>query len=753
MSAETFRTLAPLYWNRGFRVLPLEPRTKRPAQELKGWPGFASSPLSADKRAEFINRYPDRGLGILTGTGLSDGYRLGAIDVDQDALVAAVQVVLGSASCAKRGKKGLTIFVRYDEDLKSTKIVDASGGGAIDVLLGAKFSVLPPSIHPETGTPYAWVGSALLDIELAALPVIGRETLRLLRTVIGSPHAQVITSGTGTHDAGVAFAAQLVAHGCEDEQITGIVTALLPVGYEGNSLAELPGWIESARDKGYADTAKGDTDGKRERATPADVMLAALAGQGVELFHDERKRGFISIPTEAGGFLTYPITSSTAAAALRQMFYRLTGKALKDAALSDVAAVLSARAVFDGPCEKIWSRIGRHGRDVLIDLCRPDGRVVHISGGGYRTLARSPVRFIRTPGMLELPQPVPGGRIDELRDLLRLPDETYNLVLAFLINVLRPGGPYLCLLIEGEQGSGKSFLSSVLRRLIDPNQAEKLRLPENERDLMVLADALFMLVFDNSSGMSTTVSDALCALATGSGYVSRKLYTDSELYMMSATRPFIINGISDVATKSDLIERVIPVKLIRMEEDTRRTEGDMNAALEALRPRLLGAIYDVIACAIRNETVTATPAGVRMIDAAQWLAAAEPATDLPTGTIVEALRRCQNERIIERTNNDPVVVALRSALEEGSIESTIAELLGAIKPDYPPRFFPDTPVKLSKHLDKIRTGLKLVGINYERGQRSNRGQTIRIWSDGQENDVPAPPQRKLKFGPPDAPDY
>ncbi|MGH1570497.1 hypothetical protein ACRAWG_07220 [Methylobacterium sp. P31] len=431
----------------------------------------------------------------------------------------------------------------------------------------------------------------------------------------------------------------------------------------------------------------------------------------------------------------------------------MTGKALKDAALSDVVAVLSARAVFDGPCEKIWSRIGRQGADVLIDLGTPDGRIVQITGGGYRILARSPVRFIRTPGMLELPDPIPGGRIEELRDLLALPDETYNLVLAFLINILRPGGPYLCLLIEGEQGSGKSFLSSVLRRLIDPNQAEKLRLPENERDLMVLADALFLLVFDNSSGMSANVSDALCSLATGSGYVSRKLYTDGELYMMNATRPFIINGISDVATKSDLIERVIPVKLIRMEDNSRRTEGDMNAALEALRPRLLGAIYDVIACAIRNETFTATPAGVRMIDAAQWLAAAEPATGLPTGTIVEALMRCQNERIIERTNNDPVVVALRSALEEGPLESTIAELLEAIKPIYPPRFFPDNPLKLSKHLDKIRTGLKLVGIHYERGQRSNKGQTIRVWLDGQENDVPALPRAKIKLGPPDAPSF
>lgn len=740
MSVQNFGKLAFLYWNLGFRVLPLEPGAKRPAKELKGWQGFASSPLSADKLAELINRYADRGFGILTGTELSDGYRLGAIDVDQDVFVPVVQAIIGDASCAKRGKKGLTAFVRYSDDLKSTKVMDGSGGGAIDILLGGKFSVLPPSIHPETGEPYIWIGSSLLDADLGAMPIIDRETLRLLRAVVGSPHSQVITSGAGTHDAGVAFAAQLVAHGCGDERIVALVTALLPAGYDGNSLSELSGWIESAHKKGYADTTKRNGGGRSEIATATEMLVGRLAEWGVQFFHDERKRGFISVPTEAGGALTYAISSSSAAAVLQQAYYTLTGRALKEAARTEVTALLEARAKFDGPCETVFTRIGRLGLDVVIDLGGVDGRVVHITAAGYQVLNRSPVRFVRTAGMLELPEPVSGGSLRELQQLLALPDETYMLVLAFLINALRPGGPYLCILIEGEQGSGKSFLSSALRRLIDPNQAEKVRLPENERDLMVMADALFLLVFDNSSGMSANVSDALCSLATGGGYVSRKLYTDGELYTMNATRPFIINGISDVATKSDLIERVIPVELTRMDDDARRTEAEMNAEIEALRPRLLGALYMAIARAVKDERQTEVSGNIRMADAARWLAAAEPATGLPKGSIIDALMRCQTERIVERTNNDVVGAPLRGILQEKPFEGTIADLLVKIKPERPPRYFPDTPLKLSKHLDRIKTGLKLVGIHLERGKRSKKGQMIRIWLDGQENEPPAPLQ-------------
>ncbi|NEU14859.1 bifunctional DNA primase/polymerase [Methylobacterium sp. BTF04] len=745
--ASNFRTLAPLYWDRAYRVLPLELGAKRPAKELKGWQGYASGPLSTDKRAELISRYSNRGLGILTGTELSERYRLGAIDVDQDAFVAMVEVVLGAVTCAKRGKKGLTAFVRYSEDLKSTKVVDSTSGGAIDILLGGKFCVLPPSIHPETLMPYEWVGTPLLEADHESLPVIDRETLRLLKTIVGSPHAQSLTSGTGTHDAGVALTAQLVAYGCEDQQITAIVIALLPAGYDGNSLAELPEWIESARKKGFADTAKKDGGGRGDTTSAAEALLAKLKECGVELFHDDRGRGFISVPTKTNGILTYLLSSSAAASMFQQLYYTVTGKALKEMACTEVTALLQARAMFDGPCEKIFTRIGRFGSDVVIDLGGSDGSVVHITAGGYQVLCRSPVRFVRTAGMLELPKPTSGGDLRQFQKLLGLSEDTYILALAFLLNALRPGGPYLCLLVEGEQGSGKSFLSSVLRKLIDPNQAEKVRLPENERDLMVMADALFLLVFDNSSGMSANVSDALCSLATGGGYVSRKLYTDGELYMTNATRPFIINGISDVATKSDLIERVIPVEMRRMEDEARRTEAEMNDEIEIILPGLLGALYTAVACAVKNENQTVVSNNIRMADAARWLAAAESATGMAEGTIVNALIHCQTERIIERTNNDVVGAPLKDILQTGPFEGIIADLLLRIKPERPPRYFPDTPLKLSKHLDRIKTGLKLTGIHLERGKRSKKGQVIRIWMEGQEN------ERSISASPPGAPVY
>ena len=71
------------------------------------------------------------------------------------------------------------------------------------------------------------------------------------------------------------------------------------------------------------------------------------------------------------------------------------------------------------------------------------------------------------------------------------------------------------LLVEGQQGSGKTFLSETLKRILDPNAIARSRLPDNEPDLMLQAGTYFLPVYDNTSGMKADLSDTLCAIATG----------------------------------------------------------------------------------------------------------------------------------------------------------------------------------------------------------------------------------------------
>ena len=133
----------------------------------------------------------------------------------------------------------------------------------------------------------------------------------------------------------------------------------------------------------------------------------------------------------------------------------------------------------------------------------------------------------------------------------------FVLVVAWLLAALRSSGPYPLLAISGEQGSAKTVLSKLLRALIDPNAAPVRALPREERELMIAANNGHLLAFDNLSGLSTWLSDALSRLASGGSFAVRQLYTDDEEVLFKAARPTLLNGIEDIIGRPDLADRAI----------------------------------------------------------------------------------------------------------------------------------------------------------------------------------------------------
>jgi hypothetical protein len=168
------------------------------------------------------------------------------------------------------------------------------------------------------------------------------------------------------------------------------------------------------------------------------------------------------------------------------------------------------------------------------------------------------VHFRRPAGMLPLPVPERGGSIEALRPFLNISNQNdFVLIVAWLLAPLRPTGPYPLLAISGEQGSAKTVLSKLLRALVDPNMAPVRALPREERELMIAANNGHLLAFDNVSGLSPWLSDALCRLASGGSFAVRRLYTDDEEVLFKAARPTLLNGIEDIIGKSDLADRAI----------------------------------------------------------------------------------------------------------------------------------------------------------------------------------------------------
>lgn len=738
----SFASEAPKYWSRDFRIVPVEPGTKRPPLDMKGWQGALSASPSKQKRTAWLEQYPDHGVGLLLGIPLALDKVLVALDVDDDRLLKSVMHLLrlnkleGSPVLAgKKGKKGATIFVRAPKTLKSTVIKGGGGLGNIDYLAAGKMTVMPPSIHPDTGKSYEEFGASLLEVDCDNLPEIGDQHIKLLKTVIGSEYASVVMSGKATHDAGVGLVGLLVHAGATDDEIGTIFVGLLPEGYSGNSLKEFPEWIKSARDKGF-----GEEDGEANSLTE-ELVNIALKSQML-LFNDGDDNAYAALP-HLGGAVAVRLGSAAFSHWLRRLAYSMLERPVSSGPLREAVATLEAEALYGPSTFPVHTRVAGDEQMVAIDLGLMDGRFVQIDRSGWQIGQPASRKFVRGAGFEALPVPQAGGDLTRLRQFLGLDEHNYRLLIAFLLNALKPQGPYFILLVEGEQGSGKSFFCEVIKRIIDPNRALRLRLPDKPHDLMIQAKEYRLLNFDNASGMSAEMSDALCSLATGGGLAVRKLYSDGDLYVMNYSRPFVINGIGGYANRPDLMERAIPIKLPPMLEGGRKTEAELLAEFDQMLPGILDALYNAVSQILRVYDTTEPPRHLRMADAARWIKAAEEGLGEQAGSMIYAIATAQNEFVVERINDDPLVVALRKIIGPTPFEGYVGDLFGKIIELDDSRYqrsLPKSPSNLSNQLRRLRPAMVKAGIEMEFSGRDRKGSKVRIWfpipfESGQDNTV------------------
>jgi len=246
---------------------------------------------------------------------------------------------------------------------------------------------------------------------------------------------------------------------------------------------------------------------------------------------------------------------------------------------------------------------------------------------------------------------------------------------------------------------------------------------------MIMAKHIHLLVFDNVSGVRAQMSDALCSLSTTASFAVRKHYENDSLQFFTECRPFILNGITGIANRPDLLERAISLKLSTMPKEKRKTEKRILKQFEELRPRLLGKLFEIISCAMRNFESTEPPTTVRMADAAQWIAAAEPATGLPAGTLLQALEDSQTETMIDRMAENPIAVALYNRVEKGVYHGRVGKLYEELKcgDDLRPNHeLPKTSMHFSRDLDRLRPALEKAGIIVEFGKKGKDGRYITV---------------------------
>lgn len=463
-------------------------------------------------------------------------------------------------------------------------------------------------------------------------------------------------------------------------------------------------------------------------------LLIQLASTNVELFHTPQGDGHAMVPIN-NHRVAVPIRTKEFRQWLRRSFYQKHGTPPKAQALREALDVLEAQAQFDCPEQPVFIRVaGVDDKIIYLDLANAEGGFVEITSTGWRVVDKPPVRFRRAPGMVALPQPVSGGSIEAFRPFVNVPDESeWRLLVAWLVAALRPVGPYPILILEGEQGSAKSTTARLLRALVDPSTSPLKTLQRDTRDLMIRANNSWVLAFDNLSDVPAAVSDALCRLATGGGFSTRKLYTDADEQLFDAQRPIIMNGIS-IMTRQDLADRALFLSLPPIRDGNRRDERRFWRDFEALRPRILGALCDAVSAALHNLPYMNLPEVPRMADFALWVSAAEEGLQWSAGTFLEAYQMNRQEAIVADLDVDPVAVAVRELLKERmSWCGTATELLPDLERYAPVRSlrsrdWPTSPRAFAGRLRRVAPALRAVGMEVNFGRKGHGGRRlIEMW--------------------------
>lgn len=393
-----------------------------------------------------------------------------------------------------------------------------------------------------------------------------------------------------------------------------------------------------------------------------DDMLITLVRDRCQLFHDADREPYASFVRD-GHRECWPLHSQGFREWASYTCYREYGHAPTDNALMAALSTLSGQAKFEGEEKLVAVRAAKMGDDYYLDLCDDEWQAVRVTKSGWQVIQSPPVMFVRNSAMRPLPAPVSGGDINDLWRFANIAIEDQLLVLAWCIEAFRADTPYPVLELLAEQGAAKSFTQSTLRDFIDPNRGNLRAKPKTIDDLFVSARVSHVTSLENLSYLSPEFQDALCALATGSGYGGRTLYTNMDETVFEVKRPIMMNGIAVVATAQDLMDRTLLIHLPTL--NVRLTEAELKQELTALKPQIFGALLSVFSQALRIlPSVTIVPDELpRMADFAHMGEAVFRAMGKAEGEFLAAYAVKRKHGVTQTIDASPVATAVISFLE------------------------------------------------------------------------------------------
>lgn len=464
-----------------------------------------------------------------------------------------------------------------------------------------------------------------------------------------------------------------------------------------------------------------------EQAPSGKDILTKLA-EPIVPFHDEKREPYFFYEGES-----FKAPSKPVANRLKYHYLRETGSLPKDKLIKEVLDVKETLARFDGDFVNLKNRVSLRDHAIYYDM--RDKRYLKITPSGWGFVPADFPLFRRYQHMQAQVEPTAGGDPWKVFDFITVNEEDRLLILVYLISLFIPNIAHPVLALFGEQGSSKSFFSSVINRLIDPTITERIIQPKNERDLIQTVRQKYVTVLDNLSKIDNRVSDIFCQVCTGGSVSLRQLYTDEGENIAQFRHIIILTSISLAIVNADLMDRSIILKLHRIKPEDRKPEQDLLAAFEAAQPGILGGIFDTIVKAMAIYPALTLEQLPRLADFAKWGYAIAEALGKSGAQFLDDFNqniKRQSESVVEKNVLCQTILRLMS--DKATYLKTVADTHTALKTiageDHKDTTFPKLPHNLRAGLDLLRSTLAEHGISYEYLDRQKNGVKILFTKSG-----------------------
>ena len=464
------------------------------------------------------------------------------------------------------------------------------------------------------------------------------------------------------------------------------------------------------------------SDGNSPEINTAATLIA-IAEQDCSFCHDADSEPYALIQADSIR-QCYHVQSKAYAEWLSYRFYKSEGTAPNDNALKSALSTLSGKAKFEGDQVEVNVRIARHYGAYWLDLCNDQWQAVRIAANDWQVINQPPVIFTRTSSMRPLPTPIAGeGNLSALWQMANIPESDRLMVVAWLLECLRPETPFVALELSGEQGSAKSSTQSALRDLIDPNRSNLRTAPKQKDDVFISARNSHMVSFENLSHLSADYQDALCSLATGAGYATRTLYTTTDETTIELKKPIVLNGIATVVTAHDLLDRTVHLDLPMLQSVS--TEAALGDYWQANHAAAFTGLLDTFSRVLAQlDTVDLSGESLpRMADFTILGEAVYIAHGQPPKAFLHDYRERRKEGVNRTLESSPVAMAMLDYLEQNpsGFVGTVKGLLSALDHHREDGdAWPKSAKGFGDAIQRLKPSLRSIGILLHKDLKASR---------------------------------